>query len=77
MNPLHELGDGLRWAFGLIPLSWVRALFVAVPLVLMVWVLRLPTTATTPEGRVGRWDENLKLWAWLALAVQVIVYCVF
>jgi hypothetical protein len=40
-------------------------------------VLRLPTTATTPEGRVGRWDENLKLWAWLALAVQVIVYCVF
>jgi hypothetical protein len=77
MNLLHELGDAMRWACGQIPLGVVRAVFVAVPLVLMVWVLRLPNAETTPPGRAGRWDENLKLWAWLALAMQVVIYCVF
>ena len=76
MNPLHDIGDALRWACGLIPLGVVRAAFVALPLALMVWVLRLPAAETVPPGHTGRWDENLKLWAWLALAIQVVIYCV-
>jgi hypothetical protein len=77
MNPLHEIGEALRWAFGQIPLGVVRAAFIALPLALMIWVLRLPNAETTPPDRTSRWDENLKLWAWLALAAQVVIYCVF
>uniref|UniRef100_A0A7C2JYN2 Uncharacterized protein n=1 Tax=Schlesneria paludicola TaxID=360056 RepID=A0A7C2JYN2_9PLAN len=77
MSVIHEVGDALRSLFALLPLPFVRAAFVAVPLVLMIWVLRLPNAATTPPGRASRWDENLKLWAWLALAMQVVIYCVF
>jgi hypothetical protein len=77
MSIIHEIGDALRAAFGTIPLALVRAAFVAVPLLLMIWVLRLPSNETTPPGRASRLDENLKVWAWLALAMQVVVYCIF
>lgn len=76
MSPFHWLGDAVRGTLLLIPLSVVRMLFVAVPLLLMVWVLRLPSSRTTPPFGSGRWDEDLKVWAWLALAFQVLVYCV-
>ena len=65
MSVIHEIGDALRHAFAQIPLPFVRAAFVAVPLAIMLWVLRLPNAETTPPGRSSRWDENLKLWAWL------------
>jgi hypothetical protein len=77
MSVLHEFGNLLRAGLGQIPLPFVRALFVAIPLLVMVWVLRLPPSETTPPQRTGRWDENLKIWAWLALAVQVVIYCTF
>ncbi|MDX1970423.1 MAG: hypothetical protein SFV23_24855 [Planctomycetaceae bacterium] len=76
MNPLHDIGDALRGLFLAIPLSAVRVVFVAIPLVLMVWVLRLPSSQTTPTGREHRWDEDLRGWAWIALALQVLIYCV-
>ena len=77
MSPLHGVGMLLRDALAQIPLSAVRVLLVAVPLLLMVWVLRLPTERTTPgDGRTG-WDVDLRLWAWLALAAQVVIYCLF
>jgi hypothetical protein len=60
-----------------VPLTAVRSVFVALPLLLMIWVLRRPNEETTPAGRVGRWEENLKLWAWAALAAQVVIYCMF
>jgi len=77
MTALHWVGDVLRNACAQVPLIAVRSVFVALPLVLMIWILRLPNEQTTPAGRVARWDENLKLWAWLALATQVIIYCMF
>ncbi|GIX04002.1 MAG: hypothetical protein KatS3mg113_1008 [Planctomycetaceae bacterium] len=77
MGVLHGLGDYLRITLQQVPLGIVRWLFVAVPLVLMIWILRLPTEITLPERSTGRWDENLKLWAWLALAIQVVIYCLF
>lgn len=76
MSPLHMVGDGLRSLFGAIPLGAVRVVFVAIPLLLMVWVLRLPSSATVPPGREHRWEEDLHIWAWFALAAQVLVYCV-
>lgn len=76
MNPLHTAGDLIRELFLTIPLGAVRVVFVAIPLLLMVWVLRLPSTAAIPPGREHRWDEDLRLWAWVALAAQVLIYCV-
>jgi hypothetical protein len=74
MTPLHYIGDFLRGLLLQVPLPVVRVLFLAVPIVLLVWVLRLPRSETTsPEG-AGRWDENLKLWACVALAVQIVIY---
>lgn len=75
-GPLHWIGLLLRQGFTLIPLPVARGLFVALPLLLMVWVLRLPDRETTPKDRDCHWSEDLKVWAWLALAIQVVIYCV-
>ena len=77
MTILHWIGDLVRSALGQVPLSLVRGLFVAVPVVLLVWVLMLPTSATTPgDGRAG-WSENLKTWAAIALLLQIAIYVLF
>lgn len=74
MTPLHTIGDLLRHLLGQIPMPAVRMLFLALQVGLLIWVLRLPSEATTsPEGR-GRWDENLKLWASVALLLQIAIY---
>ncbi len=57
-----------------VPLTAVRVLFVASLVVVFVWVLRLPRSETTPPGGTTRWDENLKLGACLALALQIVIY---
>jgi hypothetical protein len=71
---LHTFGEALRDLLLQVPLWAVRALFLAVPVLLLIWVLRLPReTTTSPEGR-GRWDANLKLWAAVALLIQMVIY---
>jgi hypothetical protein len=75
MSPLHSVGQLLRELLAQIPLSVVRVVFVAIPLVLMIWVLRLPTERTTPADGRRSWDVDLRVWAWLALGVQVVIYC--
>ena len=74
MTPLHDFGDFLRQALQTVPLLAVRILFVASLVALLVWVLRLPPSATTPPGGAKRWDENLKLGAALALIIQILIY---
>lgn len=74
---LHWVGDQLRNLCLQVPLPAVRAIFIAVPILLMVWVIFLPASRTTPPDRPHSLHENLKLWAWLALMFQVIVYSVF
>lgn len=74
MSPLHHIGQTVREALMAIPLSGVRALFVGSLVALLIWVLRLPKSETTPPGGAKRWDENLKLGASLALILQIIVY---
>jgi len=88
MTPLHHFGDFVRESVELIPLSWVRIVFVAIPFLILVWVLMLPRSETTPgattpddkipgEDRPVRWDENLKIGASLALGFQILVYYLF
>jgi hypothetical protein len=74
MTPLHHIGEWLRSTAMLIPMGAVRVLFVALPALLILWVLRLPRAATNPPDGTGRLVENLKLWAVLALLIQVVIY---
>ena len=74
MTPLHQFGEFLRQSLQAIPLVAVRVLFVASLVALLVWVLRLPNSATTPPGGAKRWDENLKTGAAVALAIQILIY---
>jgi hypothetical protein len=73
-TPLHQVGDLVRELFLLVPLPVARALFVAVPAAMLIWVWRLPRAETSAPGGTGRWDENLKVWASVALLLQVVIY---
>lgn len=74
MTPLHALGNLCRELLQKIPLEAVRWLFVLLLVALWIWVLRLPRSETAPPGRESRWDENLKLWASVALVIQILIY---
>lgn len=71
---LHWIGDHLRTALLAVPIPVARGLFLAVLLALMVWVVQLPKSATTPNAASYRWHEDLRIWAWLALLFQVLAY---
>lgn len=73
MTPLHALGNALRDLLSQIPLSAVRVIFVLLLVVLLIWVLSLPRSETRPPGE-PRWDANLKLWAAIALLIQIAIY---
>ncbi len=74
MTPLHNFGESLRSLLLLVPLPFVRLLFVGSLVVVLFWVLRLPRSETTPAEGTGRWDENLKLPACAALLIQIAFY---
>jgi hypothetical protein len=74
MTPLHQFGEFLRQSLQMIPMPAVRVLFVASLVALLLWVLRLPPSATTPPGGARRWDENLKVGASVALVIQILIY---
>ncbi len=76
MTPLHHIGDFFRNALLTIPLPGVRVIFVALQLALLLWVLSLPRSAATPPDGSGGWTSNLKIWASLAVLVQVVVYSI-
>lgn len=75
---LHQVGNFFRTSLQSIPLEMVRYLFLLLIATVLVIVLRLPKSETTPS-RTGpvRWDENLKLWASLALLIQLAIYWLF
>jgi hypothetical protein len=70
---LHWIGDQLRSTFLLVPLWAARGLFLAVLLGLMIWIVQLPRSVTTPSA-TSPWHEDLRVWAWLALLVQLLAY---
>ena len=76
MTPLHYIGGFVRNLLLQVPLPMVRVLFLAVPILLLIWVLRLPREATTPPQSTGRTGENLKIGAAVALVIQIVIYSV-
>jgi hypothetical protein len=74
MTPLHHVGDAVRDALASLPLGLVRVLFLALPVLVLVWVLRLPAEQANLPG--GRWDTNLKVGAAIALLIQIGIYLV-
>ena len=73
MTPLHVIGEAIRELLGSVPLGIVRVFFVAVPLAVLVWVVRLPHAETSESPESG-WLGNLKLWAAVALIIQILIY---
>ena len=74
MTPLHQFGEFVRQSLLIVPLELVRILFVASLVGLLIWVLKLPKAATTPTGGAKRWNENLKIGAGIAIAIQILIY---
>jgi len=78
MTPLHWIGKFLHDILAGIPLFFVHVIFIAVPALLIIWVLRLPKEVTMfPDSQPKSWWKDLKLWASLALMMQIVIYFVF
>lgn len=76
MQPFHAIGDLVRQLLLGIPLEVARGLFATLLVGVMIWVLRLPNSRTTPPDS-PHWYNNLKLWAVLALGIQLAIYLYF
>lgn len=74
---LHWIGDTLRLQLMRIPMWGVRWIFIGFFLILMGWIVQLPARQATPGGLRCEWYEDLRIWAWVALMFQIIVYAVF
>lgn len=77
MTPLHYIGELFRNLSLAVPLPVVRVIFLALLVGLLIWVTRLPKAETTPPEGTGKATENLKLWASIALGMQIVIYCFF
>ena len=73
MTILHLIGEWLRNTLLFIPRPAVRALFVALPVVVLVWVLLLPRRRAV-EHRSDPWMKDLRIWASIALIIQIAIY---
>jgi heme/copper-type cytochrome/quinol oxidase subunit 2 len=77
MTPLHHIGDFFRDLVLLVPLWAARTIFVFVLLVVFIWVLRLSPERVSPcEIEERNWTNNLKLWAAIAIGLQIIIYLI-
>lgn len=76
MTILHHIGDAIRSALSLIPLSVVRGLFLLTLLVILVWVVSLPRSAGR-ETSDSHWTSDLRIWAAAALLIQIAIYSIF
>jgi len=74
VTPLHYIGEFFRNLALAIPLWGVRLIFLGLLIGLLLWVIRLPKSETTPPEGSDKATEDLKLWASLALAVQILIY---
>ena len=74
MTSLHHIGESVCNLMLQIPLELVRYQFIAVYVLLLIWVLRLLRKAVTLPGGKGGWDSNLKVGACLAVGIQLIIY---
>jgi len=77
MTFVHWVGDSLREQLLRVPMWGARWLFIGLLLLMMGWVVQLPSASVTPPGRRCEWYEDLRIWAWVALLFQVVMYSVF
>jgi hypothetical protein len=77
MTFLHWIGETLTSQFDQVPLSTARWILIAVLLLLVFWVVQLPSNQATPDDRQSKWYEDLRLWAWIALMMQIVIYSIF
>ncbi|MGE0755868.1 MAG: hypothetical protein AB7F89_11435 [Pirellulaceae bacterium] len=75
MTPLHGLGQFIREMLSAVPLPAVRVLFLASLAVVAYWVIRLPRSAGRQQPD-SPWTEDLRIWAFVAIAVQFVIYAV-
>ena len=73
-TPLHEFGGLVRDALLHVPLWGARALFIALPALVLLWVLGLPREETTDAAAGAGRGANLKWGAAAALVVQIAIY---
>ncbi|MBQ15726.1 MAG: hypothetical protein CMJ65_01240 [Planctomycetaceae bacterium] len=71
---LHTFGDAIREAMALVPLSAVRGLFVALPLVLLAWILVRPVKSAEGDEPPEHPTVSLKIAATFALLLQAVIY---
>ena len=77
MTPLHHIGDVFRDLVVAVPLWTALAIFVSILIVVFVWVLRLsPDRVSPPTNENRNWTNNLKLWAAIAIGLQIVIYLV-
>jgi hypothetical protein len=77
MTLFHWIGDTLRQQLDQVPLSVARWLMIGLFLAMMFWIVQLPSTVTNPTNRPAKWTSDLKIWAWLTLLIQIVIYSVF
>jgi hypothetical protein len=70
---LHQIGETIRNAMATVPLSLVGWIFVAIPLLLLIWTLRAKIGTENDElnPRQSRW---LRIGAATALLLQIVIY---
>lgn len=78
MTPFHYIGDFVRSLMISIPMPVARGLFALFFIGLIIWVIRLPRERWAPskEGKITL-SANLKLWALVALGIQLAIYMIF
>lgn len=77
MTLFHWVGDAIRYQLERVPLSVAHWMFIGLYLILMFWVVQLPSSTTNPTDHQGSWFADLKVWAWLALITQIVIYSLF
>lgn len=77
MTFLHTIGDLLRIQLEQVPLNVAQWLMIGLFLVMLFWIIQVPTRKATPADRQSFWYQDLRIWAWLTLMIQVVIYGVF
>lgn len=77
MTIFHFIGDSIRALLLEVPMWAARWLFIGLLLALMGWIVQLNEAVATPPEKRGEWYEDLRIWAWVAVMGQVILYSVF
>lgn len=77
MTFLHTIGDLLRVQLEQVPLNVAKWLMIGLFLVMLFWIIQVPTRKATPADRQSFWYQDLRIWAWLTLMIQVVIYGVF